>query len=122
MSRPKVALIYKKTGNLRAVQLLLGHATLDRTLRYLGVYIEDALYLSEEIDLSPLHRPSNSVSLSPRQPPSSMPFCVHDPVAVFVAPLATFREAGPEAARLKLLILVPRACELRGSDRCCRQG
>ncbi len=51
MCRPKVALIYKKTGNFRAVQLLLGHATMDRPLRYLGVYIEDALSLSEGIDL-----------------------------------------------------------------------
>lgn len=69
---------------------LLGHATTDRTLRYLGVYIEDALSPSKQIDLAPLRRPSNSVSLSPRQLLSPLPFCVHDPVAVFVAPLAAF--------------------------------
>lgn len=47
MPRTKVAQIYKKTGNLCAVQLLLGHRKMDSTLRYLGVDIEDALSLSE---------------------------------------------------------------------------
>lgn len=51
MRRTKVAQIYKKTGNLRAVQLLLGHTKMDSTVRYLGVDIEDALTLSESIDL-----------------------------------------------------------------------
>lgn len=51
MRRTKVAQIYKKTGNLRAVQLLLGHTKMDSTVRYLGVEIEDALSLSEGIDL-----------------------------------------------------------------------
>jgi site-specific recombinase XerC len=51
MRRTKVAQIYKKTGNLRAVQLLLGHTKMDSTARYLGVDIEDALALSEGIDL-----------------------------------------------------------------------
>jgi integrase len=51
MRRTKVAQIYKKTGNLRAVQLLLGHTKMDSTVRYLGVDIEDALTLSERIDL-----------------------------------------------------------------------
>jgi hypothetical protein len=51
MCRPKVALISKKTGNFRAVQLLLGHATTDRPVRYLGVSIEDALSLSDGIDI-----------------------------------------------------------------------
>ena len=51
MRRTKVAQIYKKTGNLRAVQLLLGHTKMDRTVRYLGVDLEDALSLSEGIDL-----------------------------------------------------------------------
>ena len=41
----------RKTGNLRAVQLLLGHTKMDSTVRYLGVDIEDALSLSEGIDL-----------------------------------------------------------------------
>jgi site-specific recombinase XerC len=51
MRRTKAAQIYKKTGNLRAVQLLLGHTKMDSTVRYLGVDIEDALTLSEGIDL-----------------------------------------------------------------------
>lgn len=51
MRRTKVAQIYKKTGNLRAVQLLLGHTKMDSTVRYLGVDIEDALAHSAGIDL-----------------------------------------------------------------------
>lgn len=51
MRRTKVAQIYKKTGNLRAVQLLLGHTKMDSTVRYLGVDIDDALTLSEGIEL-----------------------------------------------------------------------
>lgn len=51
MRRTKVAQIYKKTGNLRAVQLLLGHTKMDSTVRYLGVDLDHALTLSEGIDL-----------------------------------------------------------------------
>lgn len=51
MSRTKVAQIYKKMGNLRAVQLLLGQTKMDSTVRYLGVDTEDALSLSEATDL-----------------------------------------------------------------------
>lgn len=51
MRRTKVAQIYTKTGNLRAVQLLLGHTKMDSTVRYLGVDIDDALSLSEGIYL-----------------------------------------------------------------------
>jgi site-specific recombinase XerC len=51
MRRTKVAQIYKKTGNLRAVQLPLGHTKMDSTVRYLGVDLEDALTLSEGIEL-----------------------------------------------------------------------
>ena len=47
----KVAQIYKETGNLRAVQLLLGHTKMDSTVRYLGVELDDALTISEGIDL-----------------------------------------------------------------------
>ena len=51
MRRTKAALIYKKTGNLRAVQLLLGHTKLESTVRYLGIEVDDALHISEQIDL-----------------------------------------------------------------------
>ena len=43
--------IYKKTGNLRAVQLLLGHTKLESTVRYLGIEVDDALSISEQIEL-----------------------------------------------------------------------
>ena len=51
MGRTKVAQIYRKTGNLRAVQLLLGHTKMDSTVRYLGVELEDALAISEAVEL-----------------------------------------------------------------------
>jgi site-specific recombinase XerC len=51
MRRTKVAQIYKKTGNLRAVQLLLGHTKMDSTVRYLGVDLEDALTISEGVEI-----------------------------------------------------------------------
>jgi site-specific recombinase XerC len=44
-------LIYRKTGNIRAVQLLLGHTKLDSTVRYLGVEVEDALAIAEGVDV-----------------------------------------------------------------------
>ncbi len=44
-------MVYKKTGNLRACQLLLGHTKLDSTVRYLGIEVDDALELSEQVDL-----------------------------------------------------------------------
>jgi len=44
-------LIYKKTGNLRAVQLLLGHAKLESTVRYLGIEVHDTLSISEQLEL-----------------------------------------------------------------------
>lgn len=48
MRRTKVAQIYNKTANLRAVQLLLSHTKMDSTVRYLGVDIEDVLWRSQE--------------------------------------------------------------------------
>lgn len=51
MRRTKATLIYKQTKNLRAVQLLLGHSKLDSTVRYLGIEIDDALEISERIDV-----------------------------------------------------------------------
>ncbi|MDG3086153.1 tyrosine-type recombinase/integrase [Vibrio hannami] len=50
MRRTKATLIYARTKNIRAVQLLLGHVKLDNTIRYLGVEIEDALHISENIE------------------------------------------------------------------------
>ena len=47
LRRTKAAEIYGKTGNLRAVQLLLGHTKVDSTVRYLGVELEDALSIAE---------------------------------------------------------------------------
>jgi integrase len=51
LRRTKVSLIYKRTGNLRAVQLLLGHTKLESTVRYLGVEVDDALSLSEQTEI-----------------------------------------------------------------------
>ena len=51
MRRTKATEIYRKTGNLRAVQLLLGHTKIDSTVRYLGVEVEDALSIAEKIDI-----------------------------------------------------------------------
>jgi integrase len=51
LRRTKATLIYRRTKNLRAVQLLLGHAKLDSTVRYLGIEIDDALEMSEQIDV-----------------------------------------------------------------------
>ena len=51
MRRTKVAEIFQKTGKLRAVQLLLGHTKMDSTVRYLGVDLEDALAISEGVEI-----------------------------------------------------------------------
>jgi site-specific recombinase XerD len=51
MRRTEVTQLYKKTGNLRAVQLLLGNTKMDSTVRYLGVELEDALAISEAIEI-----------------------------------------------------------------------
>ena len=51
LRRTKVSLLYRKTGNLRACQLLLGHTKLESTVRYLGVEVDDALELSEALEL-----------------------------------------------------------------------
>lgn len=51
MRRTKVAQIYRKTGNLRAVQILLGHTKLESIVRYLGIEVDDALALSEQVEL-----------------------------------------------------------------------
>jgi integrase len=51
LRRTKATLIYRRTGNLRAVQLLLGHTKIESTLRYLGIEVDDALSIAEEVDL-----------------------------------------------------------------------
>jgi site-specific recombinase XerC len=51
MRRTNAAQIYRKTGNLRAVQLLLGHTKLESTVRYLGIEVDDALNIAEQIEL-----------------------------------------------------------------------
>lgn len=51
LRRTKVAQIYRNTGNLRAVQLLLGHTKIESTVRYLGVELEDALQISEALEM-----------------------------------------------------------------------
>ena len=51
MRRTKATLIYRKTKNLRAVQLLLGHTKLESTVRYLGIEVDDALEISEQTDV-----------------------------------------------------------------------
>lgn len=51
LRRTKATQIYKRTGNLRAVQLLLGHAKIESTVQYLGVEVEDALTLAEQVEL-----------------------------------------------------------------------
>ncbi len=51
MLRTKASETYSKTGNLRAVQLLLGHAKIDSIVRYIGVEFEGALSIAEKIDI-----------------------------------------------------------------------
>jgi len=51
LRRTKVSILYRKTGNLRACQLLLGHTKLESTVRYLGVELDDALELSEGLEI-----------------------------------------------------------------------
>jgi integrase len=51
LRRTKATLIYKRTGNLRAVQILLGHTKIESTVRYLGVEVNDALEIAEQTDV-----------------------------------------------------------------------
>lgn len=51
MRRTKATLIYRRTKNLRAVQLLLGHTKIESTVRYLGIEVEDALEMAEQTDI-----------------------------------------------------------------------
>lgn len=51
LRRTKASIIYNATGNLRAIQILLGHSKIENTVRYLGVDIEDALTLAEKTEI-----------------------------------------------------------------------
>jgi integrase len=51
LRRTKATLIYRRTGNLRAVQLLLGHTKIESTVRYLGVEVDDALAIAEQVEV-----------------------------------------------------------------------
>src|ERR1700756_1624658 len=51
LRRTKATLIYRKTGDLRAVQLLLGHRRIESTVRYLGIEVDDALAIAEQVDV-----------------------------------------------------------------------
>lgn len=51
LRRTKAALIYRKTGNLRAVQLLLGHSKIESTVKYLGIEVDDAIELAERVEI-----------------------------------------------------------------------
>ena len=51
LRRTKATLIYRRTGNLRAVQLLLGHTKIESAVRYLGIDVDDALAIAEQVDV-----------------------------------------------------------------------
>ena len=51
MRRTKASLIYKASGNLRAIQILLGHSNIENTVRYLGVDVDDAIALAERTEI-----------------------------------------------------------------------
>jgi len=51
LRRTKATLIYRRTGNLRAVQLLLDHSKIESTVRYLGIEVDDALAIAEQVDV-----------------------------------------------------------------------
>lgn len=51
LRRTKAAMIYRATGNIRAIQILLGHTKIENTVRYLGVDVEDALLLAERTEI-----------------------------------------------------------------------
>jgi len=68
MRRTKAALIYRRTKNLRVVQLLLGHSNLESTLRYLGIQVDDALEIAEqpEVERDAVRRSRKTVAVADR--------------------------------------------------------
>ena len=75
LRRTKAAQIYRKTGNLRAVQLLLGHSKIESTVRYLGIEVDDALTLSEQVELWTTARPRGCVTKAPTRRRSRNAYC-----------------------------------------------
>ena len=51
LRRTKASIIYNATGNIRAIQIMLGHSKIENTVRYLGVDVEDALTLAEKMEI-----------------------------------------------------------------------
>ena len=51
LRRTKATLIYRRTGNLRAVQLLLGQTKIESTVKYLGIEVDDAIAIAEQVDV-----------------------------------------------------------------------
>lgn len=51
LRRTKASIIYRATGNLRAVQILLGHSKIEKTVRYLGIAVQDALALAKNTEI-----------------------------------------------------------------------
>jgi integrase len=51
LRRTKASMIYRRTGNLRAVQLLLGHTKIESTVRYLGINVDDAPLIAEQVEI-----------------------------------------------------------------------
>jgi len=70
LRRTKATLIYRRTGNLRAVQLLLGHTKIESTVRYLGIEVDDALAIAEQVDVWTTGAKPNWLC-----PPSASPSC-----------------------------------------------
>jgi hypothetical protein len=103
LRRTKAAQIYRKTGNLRAVQLLLGHTKIESTVRYLGIEVDDALALSLNDSAATRRRIAN-VSKRPRSREA------------YARPEARIPELDPvwaECAR-KLPSALPAGCALKG--------
>jgi integrase len=59
LQRTKASIIYKATGNLRVVQILLGHTKIENTVRYFGMDVEDALELAEGTEIWRIERPAD---------------------------------------------------------------
>ena len=73
LRRTKASIIYKQTGNLRAVQILLGRTKIESTVRYLGVDVEDALTLSKRTEIRGGAQPRPRVpAAAPSRPSRSL--------------------------------------------------